>query len=143
KGNPGDLGQQSNGIELEGTVDSANSTWNKNRLKILKELGDTKEILRPLFCSPEINIASNGPGSVSSIPTSLLMDDRISSGFFSVNSADYTELITANGQTVEGTGKSDTFFPFAYAERSSIDTDYVQQLIDAGMITEEFAKDVA
>src|SRR5678809_785070 len=86
KGNPGDLGQQSNGIELEGTVDSANSTWNKTRLKILKELGDTKEILRPLFCSPEINIASNGPGSVSSIPNSLLMDDRISSGFFSVNS---------------------------------------------------------
>jgi hypothetical protein len=138
------LGEQSNGIELEGTVDSANSTWNKERLKFLKGIGDTKEILRPLFCSPEINIASTGPGSLSSIPTNLFIDQRVSNfTFFPVTTADYDELIAANGQMVDGTDKRDTFFPFPFAERSSIDTDYVQQLIDAEMITEEFAKDVA
>jgi hypothetical protein len=144
KAHPPDLGDQSNGNQLEGTVDSANSTWNKERLKLLKSVGDTREILRPLFCSPEINIASGGPGSISSINTNLFIDQRVSNfSFFQVASADYDELIAANGQNVDGTDKKDTFFPMPFAERSSSDTDYVQQLIDAGMITEEFAKDVA
>ena len=144
KAHAAELGDQSNGIELEGTVDSANSVWNKERLKFLKGIGDTKEILRPLFCSPEINIASGGPGTVSSINTNLFMDQRLSNfAFFQVASADYDELIAANGQNVDGTDKKDTFFPMPFAERSSIDTDYVQQLIDAEMITEEFAKDIA
>src|SRR5262245_29756972 len=72
----------------------------------------------------------------------MFLDPRLSSSTsFSDQHADYDKAIADNVQKVAG--KKDTFFPWAFAGRSSIDTDYIQQLIDAGMITEEFARDVA
>jgi len=136
------LGSQSNGIELEGTVDSANSIWNAKRIEALKEVGDTKEILRPLFCTPEFNIGSNN-GTPSSVPGDMLLDPLINNfASLSFSSADYTAAVSANSQRVGATGKSDTFFPMAFPHRSSIDSDYVQQLIQLGILDDELAKDV-
>jgi len=137
------LGSKSNGIELEGTVDSANSIWNPKRIDFLKKVGDTKELLRPLFCTPEIQIGSGGPGDVSSVPGELLLDPVLNNfPFLGFESADYKALIGENGQEVAGTGKADTFFPFAFPHRSSIDADYVQQLISKRVVSQEFVKDV-
>jgi len=137
------LGTRSNGIELEGTVDSANSSWNTKRIDFLKKVGDTKELLRPLFCTPEIQIGSGGPGDVSSVPGELMLDPVLNNfAFLPFATTDYKDLIAANGQEVAGTGKSDTFFPFAFPHRSSIDADYVQQLISKRVVSQEFVKDV-
>ena len=136
------LGSQSNGIELEGTVDSANSIWNKTRIDALKEVGDTKEILKPLFCTPEFNIGSVN-GTPSSVPNDMLLDPLINN-FASIQfpSADYTALVGSNSQKVGRTGKPDTFFPMAFPHRASIDSDYVNQLIQLGILDDELAKDV-
>ena len=137
------LGTKSNGIELEGTVDSANSIWNPKRIDFMKKVGDTKELLRPLFCTPEIQIGSGGPGDVSSVPGDLLLDPVLNNfPSLSFDNADYKALIADNGQEVAGTGKADTFFPFAFPHRSSIDADYVQQLISKRVVSQEFVKDV-
>jgi hypothetical protein len=142
-GNSQFLGSKSNGIELEGTVDSANSIWNARRIDFMKKVGDTRELLRPLFCTPEIQIGSGGPGDVSSVPGDLLLDPVLNNfPFLSFENADYKALLTANGQEVPGTGKADTFFPFAFPHRSSIDADYVQQLIAKRVVSQEFVKDV-
>lgn len=136
------LGSQSNGIELEGTVDSANSIWNKTRIEALKEVGDTREILRPLFCTPEINIGAVN-GTPSSVPGDLLLDPLINNfPFLQFSSTDYTSLVSSNSQKVGRTGKSDTFFPMAFPHRASIDSDYVNQLVQLGILDDELAKDV-
>ncbi|HEU5058316.1 MAG TPA: hypothetical protein VFU21_17410 [Kofleriaceae bacterium] len=136
------LGQQGNGIELEGTVDSANSIWNAKRIEAMKEVGDTKEILRPLFCTQEINIGAVN-GTPSSVPADFLLDPLINNfPFLQFSSADYASLVSSNGQKVGRTGKTDTFFPMAFPHRSSIDSDYVNQLIQLGILDEELAKDV-
>jgi hypothetical protein len=135
------LGQQSDGIELEATVASANSTWNAKRLEILKEVGDTREILRPLFCTVEINIGSSGPFGVS-FPSNMLVDPQLGFVSVSVDQAIYDELIAANGQRVGSTGKSDTFFPWAFAERATADSDFVAQLVNAGIVDDELVRDV-
>ena len=137
------LGSKGNGIELEGTIDSANSLWNPKRIDFMKKVGDTKELLRPLFCTPEIQIGSGGPGSVSSVPGDLLLDPVLNNfPFLAFDNADYQALIAENGQEVRGTGKPDTFFPFAFPHRASIDADYVQQLISKRVVSQEFVKDV-
>jgi hypothetical protein len=137
------LGSKSNGIELEGTVDSANSIWNAKRIDFLKKVGDTKALLRPLFCTSEIQIGSGGPGDVSSVPGDLLLDPVLNNfPFLGFDNADYKALIAENGQEVPGTGKPDTFFPFAFPHRASIDADYVQQLISKRVVSQEFVKDV-
>ena len=136
------LGSQSNGIELEGTVDSANSIWNAKRIEAMKEVGDTREILRPLFCTQEINIGAVN-GTPSSVPADFLLDPLVSNfPFLQFASADYTSLVSSNGQKVGRTGKPDTFFPMAFPHRSSIDSDYVNQLIQLGILDDELAKDV-
>ena len=136
------LGRQSNGIELESTVTAGNRAWNKTRLDTLKSVGDTKEILRPLFCTPEFNIGSHN--GLSSISSTMLLDPIFSSfASVSIQKADYDDLIAKNGQEVGSTGKTDTFFPLTFPQRSTIDQDYVNQLISAGIIDQEFARDVA
>jgi hypothetical protein len=91
----------------------------------------------------EINIGAVN-GTPSSVPGDFLLDPLISNfPFLQFSSSDYTSLVSTNGQKVGRTGKNDTFFPMAFPHRSSIDSDYVNQLIQLGILDDELAKDVA
>jgi hypothetical protein len=137
------LGQQSDGIELEGTVVRANSLWNATRLEFLKQAGDTRKILEPLFCDTEINLLSSGPGEFSFLPSDFLLGSQVTNfPFLSFDNALYKEALARAGSTVPGTGKADTFFPFAFAKKALADDDYVRQLIDAGIVDDDLIKDV-
>lgn len=148
------LGKKSNGISLESTVADGNRTWNKKRVEVMKEKGSMADLLRPLFCTVEVNVQS-ATSSTGSSPSSLRADfffDPAWSKFdsFSIDSADYKALLTSTGQTIsdgaEALSKNgetirDTVFAFSYPERSGADNDYVSKLKDAGIVDDDFVKD--
>lgn len=154
------LGSKSSGAELEGLVKRANTQWNKAKIAHLKSLTangkvKTKDLLKPLFCSPEINIDNGadfgspiggGPGGseLNRVPFDALLDPQLA-GFGSINVtfSDYDALIKQNGQRVDGlSGAIDTLFDLAFIERSHIDNDLVEQLKSSGILDDDFVKDV-
>ncbi len=153
-----DLGTKSSGAELEGLVKRANVKWNKTRLETLKTSEgdvDVAALLKPLFCSVEVNLdngadfespVAGGPGGseLRSIPFDSLFDPQLKGfGSVSVTFADYDAVIKANGQTVMGVpGAIDTVFDYVFVERAHADNDYVNQLKAAGIIDDDFIKDV-
>lgn len=149
------LGRKSNAIEFEGVVSGGNRAWNQTRLDFMKESGSVKDILRPLFCTVEVNLDNGadfespvrgGPGGdeMSSIPFDSLLDPQLKGfGSISVEFSDYDAQIKANGQNVPGVdGAIDTVFDYVFIERASADNDYVEKLIAAGIVDDEFVKDV-
>jgi len=150
------LGSQTSGAELEGVVKGGNEKWNKTRIATLKKAGKVDQLLKPLFCSTEVNLdngadfespVKGGPGGdeMSSIPIDSLLDPQLKSfGFpISVEFSDYDAQIKANGQKLGGVPNGiDTVFDYVFIERSHIDNDYVDQLVAAGIIDVDFVKDV-
>ncbi len=141
-----DLGTKSSGANMESLVKAGNRAWNESRVTFMQEQGNLHELLRPLFCTVEVNVdnGSDFPTSpMSRIPSDSLLDPHLK-GFGSINidNADYLAQIATNGQNVSGTEKADTFFPDPFIERSNADNGYVDALISRGIITDEFAKDV-
>ena len=143
------LGGRGDGIDLENKVTAANQgDWVPKRIEFLKTKG-AAELLRPLFCTMDINLQSGQTQASSDFfldPTwgnfdSINLDQKL-----------YAAAITANKQQiVDGRGKQlksskgnvvDTFFAFTYPERSQLDKDYVQGLVDNKIIDDDFAKDV-
>lgn len=150
-----DLGTKQSGAEFEGVVKTANRAWNTKRLEFFRASGTPADVLRPLFCSVEVNLdngadfaspvaGGTGGDQLSRIPFDSLLDPRLKiSGSISVTFDDYDALIKANGQTVEGVpGAIDTVFDYAYVERSESDNDYVDKLKAAGIIDDELMKDI-
>jgi hypothetical protein len=159
------FGTKSNGIELESTVRAGNAIWQKTRVATMKKK-PVKELLRPLFCTVEINLhngtTSTTPvsneaasfGELSRVPSDFLVDSAL--GFFSapaVNAADYRALVAQNGQRIVGAGDVqlrdkdgkpalDTVFDFAFPKRAIIDATFVDELIAAKIIDADFARDV-
>ena len=147
--------QKDDGAGLESTVRNGNRLWNEKRIDFLKTKG-TAELLRPLFCTIDLNLQSMS-GSVGSVPSSVrgdfLLEPRLSS-FDSVpiDSAEYTAQIAANGQKIKGSGGqlkdkdgklvTDTIFAWTYPERGQADRDYVDQLVQKKIIDDDFAADV-
>lgn len=149
------LGSKTSGAELEGVVKSGNEKWNKTRLATLKAAGKVDELLKPLFCTTEINldngadfgspvIGGTGGSEIDGLPFDSLLDPQLKSfGSISIDFADYDAQIKRNGQRVEGVPNAvDTFFDYAFPERSAADNDYVDQLVAAGIIDADFVKDV-
>jgi hypothetical protein len=141
-----DLGRKTDGLNFEGVVKDGNRQWNESRLADLQDNGTLADVLRPLFCTVQIN-TDNGAdfegNQLSSIPVDSLLDPQLKSfGSIPVSGSDYEELKAENGQTVPGTDKDDTILAYPFVERSFIDNDYVGKLISAGVIDQEFAKDV-
>jgi hypothetical protein len=160
------MGSKSNGIELEGVVRKGNRFWNSRRLASLKKKG-AKELLRPLFCTVEINLhngsSSTTPvdntagdfGDLSRVPSDFLVDTG-GLGFFSaptVTPEDYRAQVAANGQRMAGSGGAqlrdkdgmpalDTVFDFAFPKRAIIDSEFVNELKTAGIVDEDLVKDV-
>ena len=142
-----DLGNRaSSASSLESLVKSSTRRWNEVRVANAVAAGDTAELLRPLFCSVEVNIdnGSDFPTSeVRRVNFDLLLDSKLK-GFGGINTTEaaYQEAIAAIGQEVSGTGKADTLFRMAYPERSFADSNYVDQLMSSGVIGEELVFDV-
>ncbi len=153
-----DLGNKATGSEFEGLVKRANKTWNDTRLKQLQEKAGLRETLRPLFCSVEVNIdngadrkspviGGSGGDEIDRISFDSLLDPHLKSfGGVSIKFEDYDAQIKANGQALRGIpgvpNAVDTVFDYVFIERSNIDNVYVDKLKSAGIIDDEFIKDV-
>lgn len=173
------LGTIASGAEFEGLVKNANRVWNEKRLAHAREKLTTRDLLKPLFCTVEVNL-DNGADFFSPVDgkkgtcsnddaitcnvdadcggentcsqkslmtrvnSDLLLDPIVKSfGSIDINHDDYQALLDANGSRLQGlNGAKDTVFDFVYPERAESDKDYVQKLIDAGVVDAEFVKDV-
>ncbi len=152
--NPSLLGSRGSGVDMESKVSGGNTGYVAKRIEFLKTKG-VAEVLRPLFCTLDINLQSaGGTGVPSSIRNDALLDPAWQS-FDSppINAADYTALVAQFRQRIasnggaplkDATGKpvDDTFFKFTFPKRSELDGLYVQQLVAQKIIDDDFAKDV-
>lgn len=132
------MGFESDGVELEtGIVRPNNRNWNRVRIsKVVAGLGtttDMKLLLRPLFCSEDINLASNFGDSVSSGQLGGgIMVPRSISGFSSVSikQADYDAIKKEFNQRMSSQLGSfdDTVGSLARVFRAASDVDYQDKL---------------
>jgi hypothetical protein len=152
-----DLGSKSSGSAMERLTKDSNRKWNKTRVELLKSTGDTARLLEPLFCTVEINV-DNGTDfankEMKGVKLDFMIDPQFgNSGTIPVDHADYVALLDEfeqfvelspgdNAKDSEGKEIRDTIFLFAYPERSFNDDDYVEKLKDAGIVDDEFIKDV-
>jgi hypothetical protein len=145
------LGRAETGIELEGRISGGNRTWNNKRLSILKDNG-AAEVLRPLFCTVSINLETAGgaDSNLTSIPGNFYVSDAFG-GSMSVDSAAYQAQIKANGQKITDGSRTlqgkkgavvDTQSAFRYVEKSFIDINYIQLLVQQKVVDDDFVKDV-
>jgi hypothetical protein len=139
---------------MESKVSGGNTTYVPKRIEFLKSKG-LAEVLRPLFCTLDINLQSAGGTSV---PTSIRNDALLDPAWQSfdsppINGADYTALVAqfrqriaanSGAQRTDASGKAvdDTFFKFTFPKRSSLDGLYVQQLVAQKIVDDDFVKDV-
>lgn len=151
-----DLGEITDGIEVEDLVRSGNNAWLTRRMTGMLERGDVEALLAPLFCAVEVNIgsATSSPnGSVNRIPTNVLMDNGLSFGSADMDSDVYQKAIEKSGQVIaNGNGTPlqdengdtvlDTHFTFSFPQRADADQAYVDRLVSLGVIDQEFASDV-
>lgn len=154
--NNNDLGELTDGIEVEEIVRNGNSAWLKTRMQHMLEKGDVQALLEPLFCTVEFNIVSgtsSPDGSIFEIPSGLLADNALA--FVSPNMDDelYRAAIEKSGQVISdrnglpltdasGNKVVDSHFPFSFPARADADQEYVENLVNLGVIDEEFRADV-
>jgi hypothetical protein len=146
------LGRPSDGIDLEAIVRAGNTRWNAAKIAHLKDLGVTKELLRPLFCNVQVNIvnASSLPqesteGIITSLPLSgPVLDNRVAFGTLEGDAESYDAILRANGQSIGGLpdGFIETHFGLPFVTGSAEDDDYVNQLMNEGIIDIELVEDV-
>lgn len=146
------FGSKATGYNLEPAIKKGNDAWNSERIEHAKANKSVADLVRPLFCSVEVNIQANG-GAVSTINTDFLFDPTLSrKDTLPVSASDYASLLGTNKQRItDDAGKTlkdkagndvvDTFFKFPYPERSAADVDYVAKLVAAGIVSEGFIKD--
>ncbi len=142
------LGQRGDGRELEALVRVGNDAIVAARIDAqIKPTGNLATLLRPLFCSEQINLDAAGStidGPVSAIPADALLDPlwEMTTGV-AIDPAADDAAVQAAGQVIPGiSGRVDTEFKFAFPERAGFDTAYVRALITRGIIDEAFALDV-
>jgi hypothetical protein len=139
------------GIE-PGSVERANrDDWIPARVALLKTLG-LKEVLRPLFCTVDMNLATrSGPAS-----HDMLVDRTFAGGNpGSVDDAVYRRAIADSGQKIiDGrSGKQliggkdnkplvDTVFGFIFPMRSTQDADYTTELQNQQVVDVDVVKDI-
>ena len=147
------LGRKSDGIDLETqVVRPGNDRWNDARLAFLRQVGDLREMLRPLYCNVEVNIgnASSSPqsgdeGTVSFAPLGgPVVDTRLGFGSLSFDAAAYDAVLRANKQKVASTatGIIETHFGLAHITPSDADINFVGKLQAAGIVDQEYIEDV-
>jgi hypothetical protein len=151
--NPELFGTQGDGVDLESSVETGNQDhWIPARVAFLKTLG-LKEVLRPLFCSIDMNLTSKKTSAASRD----LLVDRLFSGTSagSVKKEEYLSAIANSGQKIiDGrTGEQliggkdqkplvDTVFGFTFPMRSRQDTDYTTELQNQQIADIDLVKDI-
>lgn len=133
------LGRAKGGPDLESVVKAGNRRNNATVIAALREARDYRRLLRPLFCTEQLHVAT---GTDNRIPASFMVAPRLGGRTLTVKASGYNDLIAAIDQKVPGTDIADTRFKFAYLERSFDDIDWVDQLIEAQIIDRQFALDV-
>lgn len=154
-----DLGVRNTGADLEQTVLSANEEWTEIWVKDLLLAGDVGRVLAPLFCTKEFNIgtAAKAAGDgVRFVPAEALIDDMFDTGSFglqiNVEPEAYEAAIAASKQRIVRGGKTlvgpdgkpvvDTHFKLPFIQRARSDQQFVERLIEIGVIDRELALDV-
>jgi hypothetical protein len=142
---------KTDGLTMEGATRNGNAAWVKARITALKAKG-AAELLRPLFCTVEINLQSANSSTFStpsSVRSDFFVDDRlVSFGSVSIDSKEYEAALTQFDVKVgslkrkDGAPARDTIFGFTYPQRGIADMAYVDELISQGLIDDDFAKDV-
>jgi hypothetical protein len=153
-----DLGTRSTGADLEQTVLTANEEWTEIWVKDLLLENDLRRVLAPLFCTNEFNIGTAGKSAtddVRVVPAEALVDDIFDTGAFglgvNVSPEAYAAAITdarqriqVGGTTLQGPDGAvlDTHFALAFVQRARADQQFVERLIQIGVIDRELALDV-
>jgi hypothetical protein len=143
---------------LEGLVESGNTTWNTSRIAFQKQSGTTADLLRPLFCTIDVNLAAGGVfrQPPDQIPPTFLADgefDTFSARPANIGPATYNQALKNAGQrVVNAKGEQlfnehhqaliDTAFPFQHPTRSFVDNNYLEQLQSQGLVTADFVQAV-
>ncbi len=147
-GNAELLGAESDGIELENQVDEGNDLWNDARVKFLSSgVGTTTtvaDLLRPVFCTVEVNLDSEFGDSVFSGPLGgPVTDTRISNfGSVALSNEEYAAIIADHGQRMRVGGKTDTVGVLTRITRGRADSDFGNKLVTGGVLDREFVEDV-
>jgi hypothetical protein len=151
--NPDLFGRQGDGIDLESSVERGNrEDWIPARVALLKSKG-LKEILRPLFCTVDMNLASRSQGPAT---RDLLVDRTFIGGSpGSVDKTVYLKAIADAGQKMidgrtgdqligskDGKALVDTVFGFTFPMRSTQDSDYTTELQNEQIVDIDVVKDI-
>lgn len=159
--NPDDLGSSkfSRGSSMESLTKAGNRVWNERRIQLLTDAeGDftPKDMLRPLFCGTQVMLdtISTSRSEPTRVPDGVFAHCKMfgtnscggthfgESGGVSIESGVYTAATEAAGQSVAQVQEPDTVFPGVFIEPSQIDIDYMDKLVDAGVIDDDFITDV-
>jgi hypothetical protein len=152
-------------INLEDTVETGNDRWIPTRIAAARTSGDVQGLLRPLFCTEEINLGTSG--SFDLVPGGDVVTDArgvgINAAFLAtpflggfgeieVDDGTYTaatkkahqRLLDDDGQQLVGPKGpvTDTLIPFIYPEVSSIDAAIVNVLVRNKVVSRPFAEAV-
>ncbi len=163
-----DLSSRSGADQEFTVVGDGNELWDKQRILIANSattMANPNPLLKPLFCSVEINVQTSFSANVSSVGNSFFFDPTLSSkanASLSVRFANSTyrdavnsgqvipRLTNGTGATgldapfnnVPGFGVVDTAGGFMVPERSGADMEYLGRLEDAGIVDSALVKAV-
>lgn len=151
-----DLGSKDDGIAMESMVRRGNAAWIPSKVGKLVEDKDLKALLRPLFCTVELNLdngADFGGDEFRFLGADFFLDPRFRTfSSVTIDSEKYVAQMEANGQEVvdrngsplkkDGEILRDTLFPFPFPERAAADDSHVDELRNQGIIDRDFMLDV-
>ena len=152
--------------DLEFTVDSANTRLNQRRIAAMHDGGsqvtDVKRLLKPLFVTTEANLMSSFANSENhpfgqslpsnsqvDIPLSFFLNDTVLgqelgistfelADFARLSDREYNEVVNRGKTTLAGQSPGDTHFAWFTPEASVIDNAYGRQLMEQGIVPQEF-----
>ena len=143
------LGKRSDGVILENIINERNREWNEARIAgIVEDLGPggttAQDLLLPLFCTVEVNLASQSGATAMGGKLGGAVIDRTFSVFASIDASaeQYLAILANNDQRLDGTDAKDTIGALANVTRGNADLDYQRRLVDAGVVDEELVEDV-
>lgn len=158
-----DLGSSkfSRGSSMESLTVSGNAKWNETKVLMLTNPDNgltVQDMLRPLFCNAQVNLdtaATSSRSEPTRIPDGFFAHCKLfgssscsnthfgESGGVKIASGTYNAAIESAGQFLpKVSGEKDTIFAMPFIEPSLEDIDYLDKLISAGVIDEDFLLDV-
>jgi hypothetical protein len=107
----------------------------------------SKEILRPLFCTTEINLKSDtesisSPQSVIQISSEIFVDPFLVSDTLTMNKSSYIKALQVLRFKFPETNFIDADHAFLAPVRSELNLSQVRSIVNSGIIDEEFALDI-